>query len=54
MKTKISFIYVRDLFKNNELFKDDYVESINKIVNKVRIRKLNLLKNWELILDNDS
>ena len=44
MKRKISFIYVRNLFKDNELFKDDYVESIYKIVNKVRLHKLNLLK----------
>ena len=35
MKRKILFNYVRDLFKTNELFKDDYVESIDKIVNKV-------------------
>ena len=34
MKRKISFNYVRDLFKNNDLFKNDYVESINKIVKK--------------------
>ena len=54
MKRKISFNYIRDLFKNNELFKDDYVESIDKIVNKVRIHNLNLLKNWQLIVDNDS
>ena len=54
MKRKISFNYIRDQFKNNDLFKDDYVESIDKIVTKVRIRKLNLLKNWELIVDNDS
>ena len=54
MKRKISFNYVRDLFKNNDLFKDDYVKSIDKIVKKVQIRKLNLLKNWQLILDNDS
>ena len=54
MKQKISFNYVRNLFKDNELFIDDYVESIEKIVNKVRIRKLNLLKNWKLIADNDS
>ena len=54
MKRKISFNYVRDLFKTNYLFKDDYVESIDEIVNKVRIHQLNLLKNWQLILDNNS
>ena len=54
MKRKISLNYIRDLFKTNDLFKDDYVESVDKIVNKVRIHKLNLLKNWELIVDNDS
>ena len=37
MKRKISFYYVINLFKTNKLFKDDYVESIDKIVNKVRI-----------------
>ena len=54
MTRKISFNYIRDLFKNNDLFKDHYVESIDKIVNTVRIHKLNLHKNWELIVDNDS
>ena len=43
MKRKISFNYIRDIFKNNELFKDDYVEFVDKIVNKERIHKLNQL-----------
>ena len=51
---KIPYNYIRNLFKTNELFKDDYVDSIDKIVNKVRKHKLNLLKNWHFILDNDS
>ena len=54
IKRKILFNYVRDLFQTKELFKDDYVESIDKIVKKVLIRKLNLLTNWQLILDNNS
>ena len=54
MKRKISFQYIKDLFKNNELFKDDYIEAIDKTINKVRIHKYNLLRNWELIVDNDS
>ena len=54
MKRKISFQYIKDLFKNNELFKDDYIEAINKTINKVRIHKYTLLRNWELIVDNDS
>ena len=54
MKRKISFHYVRDLFKSNELFKDDYIEVIDKIINKVRIHRSNLLKNWKLIVNEDS
>ena len=54
MKRKISFKYIKDLFKTNELFKDDYVEAIDKTINKVKIHRYNLLKNWELIVDNDS
>ena len=54
MKRKISFHYVRDLFKNNELFKDDYIEVMDKIVNKIRIHRSNLLKNWKLIVNEDS
>ena len=45
---------MKDLYKNHILFKDDYVKSIEKIVYKIRIHKLNLIKNWQLILDNDS
>ena len=47
-KRKISFHYVRDLFKINELFKDDYIEAIDKTVNKVRIHSQIYLKigNW--------
>ena len=54
MKQKISFQYIKDLFKTNELFKDDYIEAIDKTINKVRKHGYNLLKNWELIVDNDS
>ena len=54
MKQKISFQYIKDLFKNNELFKDDYVEAIYKTINKVRIHRYNLLKDFELIVDHDS
>ena len=54
MKLKISFQYINDLFKTNELFKDDYMEAIDETINKVRIHRYNLLKNWELIVDNDS
>ena len=53
-KQKISFQYIKDLFKTNELFKDDYVEAIDKTINKGRIHRYNLLKNWELKVDNDS
>ena len=44
MKRKISFQYIKDLFKTNKLFKDDYVEAIDKTINKVRIHRYNLLK----------
>ena len=54
MKWTILFQYIKDLLKNNELFKDNYVEAIDKLINKVRIHRYNLLNNWELILDNDS
>ena len=54
MKRKISFQYIKALFKTNELFKDDYVEAIDKTINKVKIHRYNLHKNWELMLDNDS
>ena len=54
MKRKISFQYIKDLFKTNELIKDDNIEAIDKTINKVRINRHNLLKNWELIVDNDS
>ena len=54
MKRKILFRYVRDLFKNNELFKDDYIEVTDKIVNKIRIHRSNLIKNWKLIINDDS
>ena len=54
MKRKISFNYVRKLFKDKELFNDDYIEVIDRTVNKVRIHKSNLLKNWKLIVNEDS
>ena len=53
-KRKISFHYLSSLFEHNELFNDDYVKSLNRTINKVRIHKYNLLNNWELIVDNDS
>ena len=46
--------YIKDLFKTNELLNDDYIEAIDKTINKVRIHRYNLLKNWELIVDMDS
>ena len=54
IKRKISFQYIKDLFKTNKLFKDDYIKAIDKTINKVRIHRYNLLKNCELIVDNDT
>ena len=54
MKRKISFHYVRDLFKSNELFKDDYIKVMDRTVNRIRIHRSNLLKNWKLIIIEDS
>ena len=54
MKRKISFNYVRKLFKDNDMFNDDYMEVIDRTVNKVRLHKSNLLKNWKLIVNEDS
>ena len=54
MKRKISFQYIKDLFQTNELFKDNYFETIDKTIIKVKIHRYNLLNNWELIVDNDS
>ena len=54
MKRQILFKYIKDLCKTNELFKDDYVEAIYKTINDLNIHRYNLLKNWELILYNDS
>ena len=54
MKRKISIQYIKDLFKTNELFNDDYGEAIDKTINKVTTHSYNLLKNWKLKVDNDS
>ena len=45
MKRKLSFQYIKDLFKTNVLFKNDYVEAIDKTINKLRIHIYILLKN---------
>ena len=43
IKLTVLFINIKDLLKNNELLNDDYVESIYRTVDNVRIHKYNLL-----------
>ena len=47
-KSTTTFFYIKKLFNDNKLFKDDYIESIDRTINKMNIHKYHLLKGWEL------
>ena len=48
IKKKTTFGYLKNLINYNGLFDLDYIESIDRIINKKRIHKCHLLKGWKL------
>ena len=53
-KKKTTFRYLKNLINYNGLFENDYIESIDQIINNKRIHKYHLLKGWELKNENST
>ena len=51
-KKKTTFSYLKNLINYNGLFENDYIESIDRIINNKRIHNYHLLKGWELKQEN--
>ena len=51
---KTTFRYLINLINYNGLFENDYIESINGIINNKLIHKNHLIKGWELKNENST
>ena len=54
MKKKTTLPYLAKLFKDNELFRQNYVEKIDTHINSKPFRRHHVLKGWRLVEDDDS
>ena len=54
MKNKTSLPYLVKLFKDNDLFKQYYIEKIHTHINSKPFKQSHVLKGWRLVEDDDT
>ena len=54
MKKKTTLPYIVKLFKDNELFRQNYVEKIDTTIKSKPFRRSHVLKGWRLVEDDNT
>ena len=54
MKKKTTLPYIVRLFKDNELFRQNYVEKIDTTIKSKPFRRSHVLKDWKLVENDDT